>query len=150
MTQPFSLAGLLRLRRLEEEQAAAVFGAAASRHAGIAARTERALAEVDRLPTDVDSLDVMHTIAAGRASSAAMLTELRALADTSAVERATAEREFGAARARTLGLEKLEARHASTVHAAELAAEQVVLDELGSTARLRAPGRGAPGSGAPA
>jgi flagellar FliJ protein len=79
-----------------------------------------------------------------------MLTELRALADTSAVERATAEREFGAARARTLGLEKLEARHASTVHAAELAAEQVVLDELGSTARLRAPGSGAPGSGAPA
>jgi flagellar FliJ protein len=142
MTQPFSLAGLLRLRRLEEDQAAAVFGAAASRHAGIAARTERALAEVDGLAAEVDSLDVLHTVAAGRAASAARLTELRALSDAAALERTAAEKEFGAARGRTLGLEKLEARHASTVHAAELAAEQVVLDELGSTARLRA-GEGA-------
>jgi flagellar FliJ protein len=139
MTASFSLAGLLRLRRLEEDQAASVFGAAASRHAGITARTERALADLDALTAEVDSLAVLQSVAAARASSTAMLAELQALTASAAAERDTAELAFGAARARTLGLEKLEARHAAAVHAAELAAEQVVLDELGAATPLRAP-----------
>lgn len=142
MTTPFSLAGLLRLRRLEEDQAAAVFGVAASRHAGIVARADHALAEVDNLTSDVDSLDVLHTVAAARAASAAMLSELQALTLSAGAERDAAERRFQAARARTLGLEKLEVRHAAAAHAAELSAEQVLLDELGSTARLRVAGEG--------
>lgn len=141
MTVPFSLAGLLRLRRLEEDQAAAVFGAAVTRHAGFTTRTERALTELDRLPAELDGLAVLHTAAAARAASSAMLSELRALTDAAAAQRDAAERDLGQARARTLGLEKLEARHGATVQAAELAAEQVVLDELGATARLRAPGQ---------
>jgi flagellar FliJ protein len=76
-----------------------------------------------------------------------MLTELRSLAATVEAERDEAEREFGAARARTMGLEKLEARHAAAAAASALAAEQVVLDELGSAARLR--GAHEPGSGGP-
>jgi flagellar FliJ protein len=67
-----------------------------------------------------------------------MLGELQALTATAEAERHTAEREFGAARARTLGLEKLEARHTAAAAAGELAAEQTVLDELGSTAHHRA------------
>jgi flagellar FliJ protein len=141
MTVPFSLAGLLRLRRLEEDQAAAVFGAAVSRHAGFTARTERALTELDRLPAEVDGLAVLHTAAAARAASSAMLTELHALSDAAAAQRDAAERDLGLARARTLGLEKLEARHGAAVQAAELAAEQVVLDELGSRARTGTAGR---------
>ena len=141
MTVPFSLAGLLRLRRLEEDQAAAVFGAAVTRHAGFTARTERALMELDRLPAEVDGLAVLHTAAAARAASSAMLSELRALSDAAAAQRESAERDLGRARGRTLGLEKLEARDGATVQAAEVAAEQVVLDELGSTARRRTAGR---------
>lgn len=142
MTAPFSLAGLLRLRRLEEDQAAAVLGVAASRHAGIVARADHALAEVDQMVSDVDSLDVLHTVAAARAASTAMLAELQALTQSAAVERDAAERRFQSARARTLGLEKLEMRHAAIAHAAELSAEQVLLDELGATSRLRAAGGG--------
>lgn len=138
MTAPFSLAGLLRLRRLEEEQAGAVYGAATARHATLVARTDRARAEAEAIRAEVDTIHELQAVAAARASSMAMLTELRAMTATAADERACAEAGFTTARGKTLGLEKLEARHVEATHAADLAAEQVVLDELGSTARLRA------------
>ncbi|WP_020143842.1 hypothetical protein [Terracoccus sp. 273MFTsu3.1] len=137
MTAPFSLAGLLRLRRLEEEQAGAVYGAATARHATLVARTDRALADAAAIRAEVDTIHELQAVAAARASSLARLTELRALTATAADERDSAQAGFTVARGRTLGLEKLEARHGEAVHAADLAAEQVVLDELGSTAHTR-------------
>lgn len=143
MTAPFPLAGLLRLRRLEQDQAAGHLGAANTRFAALAASEGRAAAEAEQIPSDAGTSAALQAVAAARASSMSMLTELRALAAAAEAERDDAEREFGAARARTVGLEKLEARHTASVAAAELAAEQVVLDELGSAARMRS----GPGSG---
>lgn len=145
MTAHFPLAGLLRLRRLEQDQAAGHLGAASSRLAALAAREGRAVAEAERIPSDADTSAALLAVAAARASSMSMLTELRGLAATAEAEQAEAEREFGAARARTVGLEKLEARHAAAAAASALAAEQVILDELGSAARLR--GAHEPGPG---
>ncbi len=142
MTTSFSLAGLLRLRRLEEDQAGAVFGAATARHAALVARTDRAIADADAMRAEVDTLYELQAIAAGRASATARLAELRALTSAAEDERHWAEKGFGAARGKTLGLEKLETKHDDAMRTADLAAEQVVLDELGSTARLRAAARG--------
>ena len=138
MTVPFPLAGLLRLRRLEQDQAAGHLGAANSRFAALAATEARAAAEAEQLPSEASTSAALQAIAAARASSMSMLTELRGLAAVAGEDRDEAERVFGAARARTVGLEKLEARHAVAAAPAEIAAEQVVLDELGSAARLRA------------
>jgi flagellar FliJ protein len=143
MTSHFPLAGLLRLRRLEEDRAAARYGAASARLAALTARQESSLAEADQLPAEFETVSALAAAAAARASSMSMLSEIRALTTTAEAERDTAQRDFGAARARTVGLEKLEARHASAATAAELAAEQVVLDELGSSARHRAGTEGA-------
>ena len=134
MTRQFSLAGLLRLRQLEQDQAAARFGAANARLRGLAVREEAALADGDRIASDVDSSAALRAVAAARASSMSMLADLRTLGEIAQSERDEAQLEFAAARARTIGLEKLEARHAEAVAAAELGAEQAVLDELGAVA----------------
>lgn len=145
MTASFPLAGLLRLRRLEEDRAGARLGARTSRHAALAAHESRARADAEQIPTDVESMAALQAVAAARASSLSMLGELQALTAAAQAEREAAEREFVAARARTVGLEKLEARHAAAAAAAELAGEQAVLDELGGVAhhRARAEGEGA-------
>ncbi|GAA2483431.1 hypothetical protein [Terrabacter carboxydivorans] len=143
MTVPFSLAGLLRLRRLEEEQAGAVYGAATARHAALVARTDRAIAEAEAIRAEVDTIHELQAVAAARAASMAMLAELHALTAGADDERTSAQRGYSAARGRTLGLEKLEDRHTETVHAAALVAEQVVLDELGSSAFSRSARRDA-------
>ena len=46
----------------------------------------------------------------------------------------TAQAEFQAARARSVGLEKLEAKHSDAVAVEDLRTEQNVLDELAGTA----------------
>lgn len=143
MTASFPLAGLLRLRRLEEDRAGARFGSASGRLAALAARERRALTDTEQLATDIDSVEALRAVAAARASALGMLTELQALTATAQAERDAAEQEFGAARARTIGLEKLETRHVAETTAAALAAEQAVLDELGSRARHRARDEGA-------
>ncbi|MEA5457149.1 flagellar export protein FliJ [Sinomonas sp. JGH33] len=135
MNPQFPLAGLLRLRRLEQDQAAARLGAANARLRALSAREDAARAEAERISSDVDGAAALRAVAAARASSLGMLAELHALAELADAERDEALLEFGAARARTIGLEKLEARHADAVAAADLAAEQGLLDDLGSGAR---------------
>ncbi|MDQ4504074.1 flagellar export protein FliJ [Sinomonas sp. ASV322] len=137
MTPSFPLAGLLRLRRLEQDQAAARFGAANARVRALSTREDAARSDSERIASDVDGAAALRAIAAARASSLGMLAELHALADVADAERDEALLEFGTARARTIGLEKLEARHAAALAAADLAAEQGVLDDLGSGALRR-------------
>lgn len=142
MTASFPLAGLLRLRRLEEDRAGARLGARTAHLRSLAAQESRAVADADQIPTDVDSMIALRAVAAARASSMSMLGELQALTASAEVECAAAQREYAAARASTVGLEKLETRHAAAAQAAELAAEQAVLDELGGAAHHRARGEG--------
>lgn len=137
MSPSFPLAGLLRLRRLEQDRAAGHLGAANARFSALAASEGRTRADTELIPSDADTSDAMRAVAAARASSMGMLAELRALVAVAEAERESAQRELGAARAGTVALEKLEARHAAAERAEELAAEQAVLDELGSAARNR-------------
>lgn len=133
----FRLAGLLRLRKLQEEAARAqVARERASEHA-----RRRQDAQVRALLGDsaveVSSAETVQSIAAARASSSSMLSELDALIARDVAAVAEADAAHGAARARTVQLEKLEERHAARTRAEELRAEQNVLDEHAARAASR-------------
>ncbi|MGN6404086.1 flagellar FliJ family protein [Sinomonas sp.] len=135
MSRQFPLAGLLRLRRLEQDQAAAHLGAVNAQLRAVTARKDAALAESERLSSEAADAASLRAIAAARSASSSLLADLEALAALADADAERAQHDLAAARARTLGLEKLEARHAAEAAAAELAAEQNVLDELSGARR---------------
>lgn len=144
MSAQFSLAGLLRLRKLEEDQRAAELNSARDRESVGLARTRRvrrALAEGHDDPTAHASLA---SIAAARASSATMLGELGELDSENAAQVELAAAAHADAHRKTLGLEKLEARFEEKRLAEELRDEQLLLDDLSSRAWHQAHGGGAP------
>lgn len=126
----FSLAGLLRLRRRQEDQAAGTLLRARSRASELAAQRTGVRDAMLEQPEDVGSIEALSAIAAARASTSSMLADLRGLQveQDAEVERARAAHDK--ARAARIALEKLEIRHAEEQAAAELRAEQTVLDEL--------------------
>jgi flagellar FliJ protein len=77
----------------------------------------------------------LRAIAAARASTRSMLTDLDALcrAEAEAVE--TARSVYMTARTRSVGLEKLSDRHRTEWNAGQLKTEQGALDEIASSAR---------------
>jgi flagellar FliJ protein len=134
MSAQFSLAGLLRLRKLEEDQRAAELNSARDRESIGLARTRRvrrALAEGHEDPQAHASLA---SIAATRASSATMLSELSELDNDNAAEVEKAVAAHADAHRKTLGLEKLETRFEEKKAAEELREEQLLLDDLSSRA----------------
>ena len=133
MNRQFSLAGLLRLRQIQQDQAATGLAGARSRSSSVRAReasARRSLAEGD---APISSSASLRAVAAARSSSHSMLTDLQNLSRMAETEEATAREEFIAARTRSVGLEKLQARHDAEVHTADLRAEQLTLDEIAST-----------------
>ena len=144
MSAQFSLAGLLRLRKLEEDQRAAELNSARDReNVGLARtrRIRRGLADGHEDPTAHASLA---SIAAARASSATMLSELGELDRENAAEVEKAVDAHADAHRKTLGLEKLETRFAEKKLAEELRDEQLLLDDLSSRAWHAAQGEGSP------
>lgn len=137
MNRTFSLAGLLRLRGIEEDQAAAELSTANARSRAIHARKSAARLELQDSPVDVSSVKALHLAAISRASSRSMLADLLALEAVQAEETAAAQSAFIAARTRTAGLKKLETKHHAGVAAADLSAEQTALDEISSGADHR-------------
>lgn len=140
----FSLAGLLRLRKLEEDQRAAELNSARDRESVGLARSRRirnTLAAGHEDPTAHASLA---SIAATRATSATMLSELSEIDRQNAAEVAAAVSEHADAHRKTLGLEKLEARFEEKKLADELRDEQLLLDDLSSRAWHVARGETAP------
>ena len=137
MGRIFPLAGLLRLRRLQEEDAASQLAAANSRvrdNLVVQARARRTLEGVTSEPTDIAT---MRSIAAARASSSAMLADLRAVAVQYRHTAGEAESGYHAARSKTAGIEKLDGRHTAATEADDLRVEQNALDEIASMARER-------------
>ena len=110
MNREFSLAGLLRLRQLQQDQAATGLARARSRSSSVRVRE-----------------------AAARSSAHSMLADLQNLTHLAEADEANARAEFIAARTRSVGLEKLQARHDAEVNSADLRAEQSALDEIAST-----------------
>ena len=133
MKRAFSLAGLLRLRHLQQDQAAGDLAAA-----NLAQRTHEerhlharaALFGLSATPTNMAALRAM---AAARASSRSMLADLDALRRNHETAVAAAQTVFDAARADSIRLEKLELRHAQALVSEDLRAQQSVLDEIAST-----------------
>ena len=135
MARSFPLAGLLRLRRIHQDQAAGELAAANAALVAREADRVTAVASLDRSLSRVDSAQALAAVAAARSSSRSMLRELEALETRSRGDQDRAQADFSAARARTITLEKLEDRHAAAVHAEDLHAEQLVLDEIATNAR---------------
>ncbi|WP_426763982.1 flagellar FliJ family protein [Pseudarthrobacter sp. 1G09] len=134
MNRQFPLAGLLRLRKMQEDQAAAGMSRAASRSRTAGERRAAARTELGDSGATASSSASLLAIAAARASSQSMLADLDALAAAADEQLADARADYTQARRSAVGLEKLEGRHHAERAAADLLAEQGVLDEIASTA----------------
>lgn len=133
MSRPFSLAGLLRLRHLQQDQAAGDLAAANARLRATATRIDETRAALEHLPLNPTGADTLYAIAAARASSRSMLAELVALDDVAQQAAAAAQADFEAKKAASASLEKLEGRHGAAEAAEDLHAQQTVIDEIAST-----------------
>ncbi len=129
MSEIFRLAGLMRLRRLQEDSTRAELARTRAVERDRRKREDRVRHILGESAVDAGSAETVQSIAAARASSASMLGELGALVAQDRAAVAVAEAAHREARARSLQLEKLEERHAARVRADDLRAEQKVLDE---------------------
>ena len=127
---------------MQQDQAASDLAAANDRARESAARQNRVRATLGGVGVDATSSNVLYAIAAARSSSRSMLAELTAVEsrDRAAVDDAAAA--YARARARSLGLEKLETRHNETRTTEDLAADQSAIDEIASTTTLGSPTNG--------
>lgn len=144
MTRQFPLAGLLRLRHLREDQAAGSLALANEKLRTSRARTEGVSEVLDTTDLDPSGSASLHAVAAARASARSMLADLQALEVELRSEQDRAQDRYRAARAETVGLEKLEERHRDTEASAMIGAEQLVLDELATTGAGRRSGEARP------
>ena len=130
MSRAFSLSGLLRVRRIQEDHAQGVLAAHNGRVHGSEAQRERAMRHLGAFGEPGTSLETLRAVAAARAASAAMLGEWATLHD--ALERSAAEarHELAEAHARARGLERLETAHDAQLAEDDLRAEQSRLDEI--------------------
>ena len=136
MSDKFRLAGLLRFRRLQEDQAAAELGRANGETARARAQARNAALALGSHSIDgTVAVTAWHAALAGRAALRTDMDVATALVASAARVAAEREAEWKAARARSLPLEKLEERHAERVAEQELAADQIVIDEAASRVR---------------
>ncbi len=133
MNREFSLAGLLRLRQIQQDQAASGLARARSRSASVRAREAAARRDLSLADDEITSSASLRAIAAARSSSHSMLADLQGLTAVVAQEEDAAREAFTTARRLSVGLEKLQARHAADLLSADLSAEQSALDEIAST-----------------
>lgn len=137
MLRPFSLTGLLRLRRLQEDQAAGQLASAHKKAAAHSVRQRQARMDLDGTSSEVTDSSALLAVAAARASARSMLAGLEAMSAEHRTAVDHARDAFAKAKLAAAGLEKLEGRHLEAAAAEELQAEQIVLDELASAARHR-------------
>lgn len=138
MARSFALAGLLRVRAIQEDQAAAELAEAHRRERAARVRagdTARALGCV--FPPDSADVASWHATVAARLALSALLIERTAAQD--AAEEVTASRtaDWTAARGRTRSVERLAERHADKVRVEEDRAEQLLLDEVAGRRRTQ-------------
>lgn len=133
MNRGFRLTGLLRLRKLQEEQAAAVLARA---NADTARATERHretrnLMAGTFFPAHGDE-NVWRAAVADRAAMTSLVTEAAVAAQIVARRAEIAAAEWAAAKTTVATLDKLAERHEVLVKAGDEHAEQLVLDEAAS------------------
>jgi flagellar FliJ protein len=133
----FSLAGLLRVRGLQEQLAAADLAQANRALNNVRARRAHMRAELEGTTIDASGSANLAALAATRAAGRTMLAELASLDSTAAAEVGAAAAVYRSARAASLGVEKLHVRHVAAETAEDLRTEQAAIDEVatGSWAR---------------
>lgn len=137
MARAFPLAGLLRLRQIEKDNAASDLAAANAFRRNADDRQARAIAALHNVSTETTDAASLFALAAARASSRSMLADLAALSEQADREAAEAKNAFAEAKARAVGLEKLEARHDADLRALDLSTEQAAIDEVATGAWVR-------------
>jgi flagellar FliJ protein len=137
MARAFPLAGLLRLRQIEKDHAASDLAAANAFRRNADDRQARAIAALHNVSSETTDAASLFALAAARASSRSMLADLAALTERADREAAEAQAAFGEAKARAVGLEKLEARHNADITARDLSTEQAAIDEVATGAWVR-------------
>jgi len=130
MRNTFRLAGLLRLRKLQQDQAALELAEANTRVAALQARRGRARSALGIVDSTPRTIAALNAVAAARASSRSMLAELEAVGRSHGESLHSAQLAYNAATAESVALEKLHNRHAEALLAEDLHAEQSVLDEI--------------------
>lgn len=130
MARMFTLAGLLRLRQIQEEQAASDLAMANARAREIRSRSSRARDALGDSSAEATSATVLYAVAAARASARSMLAELDSLGCEHQPVLDRANEAFAEARARSIGLEKLAGRHQEQQSEEDLHAEQAAIDEM--------------------
>ncbi|WP_026851165.1 hypothetical protein [Glaciibacter superstes] len=134
MGRAFALAGLLRLRQLQKDQAASELAQALARASENSARRSGVRRALGGTPTEATSTEAIYAIAAARASARSMISDLDSLGRRHEANAHDAQLAFSAALRTSRALEKLEDRHSAAVVNEDLHAEQIVLDEIASTA----------------
>ena len=130
MERRFRLAGLLRLRKLQEEQAAARLALAnAALRSTQTLRAGAQLALAHHTLADGDRLAWGAAVAA-RTSLGSLLGEATTAVGGAREQVAVDTSAWSGARSRSVGLEKLEDKHLSLVRHEDSRLEQIVLDEI--------------------
>lgn len=130
MNRFFPLAGLLRVRKIQEQAAAERLSRASIAADQTKARERHvraALAGTDMPAVDVRSLSA---IAAARVAGRSLLSDLGDLAKVQQEQVEAARAEHQDARRAVRGLDRLEQAHRARRRVAELSAEQAELDEV--------------------
>ena len=133
MAAAFRLSGLFRVRRIQEDRAAAELAVAAGERArmdGLTEKARRRLEEAD-LPDDGEALRWQAALAA-RSAASVMAREAAAAHAVARTHEDAAQDVWNAARTRTTMIEKLAVRHAETQRVEDIRQEQHVLDEIAS------------------
>jgi flagellar FliJ protein len=130
----FPLAGLLRLRHLEEDQAAANLSRAHSRRREVAERADAVMMDLTATSQAPVGRSTLLALAASRASTSGLLGELGALRDVADADLDAAQDAHRAAKAAATSVEKLEERHELHVTGEARRREQLVLDESATRA----------------
>ncbi|MBG0740294.1 flagellar export protein FliJ [Paeniglutamicibacter antarcticus] len=133
MSRIFPLAGLLRLQHLRQDAAAADLAGANARASANGARQSAARRDLQETSSEVATAAALSAVAAARSSSRSMLSELEAASLETQADQDQAQAVFNEARAASVRLEKLAAKHDERMAAELLHAEQTVLDEIAVT-----------------
>lgn len=133
MERAFRLAGLLRLREMQEERAAGVLAVS---HGALRAATDRQTATLTTLarhamPAAADAA-AWRTAVVGRGALTHLLADAAIEVRDAGTRVAADTADWSAARSRSVALEKLRDRHRTLVRVEDERAEQVALDEIAS------------------
>lgn len=133
MARKFALTGLLRLRSIQQRQAAERLSRATMNARQAETRERHARAALGS--SDMEAVDVrtLAAIAASRVAARSQLAELTGLSRECVAALDEAEREHTLAKREEKSLEKLKDTHDERERTADLRAEQTTLDEIATT-----------------